>query len=40
MMETTYMFKAAVDGFLLGWGICYIVCCASERRKAKGKGGK
>ena len=22
------MFKSAVDGFLLGWGICYLVCCA------------
>ena len=32
-METTYMFKSAVDGFLLGWGICYLVCCARERRK-------
>ena len=32
-METVYLIKAVLDGFLLGYGVCYIVCCARERRK-------
>lgn len=27
-METVYLIKAALDGFLIGWGTCYLVCCA------------
>jgi len=27
-METVYLIKAVLDGFLIGWGTCYLVCCA------------
>ncbi len=27
-MDTVYLIKAAVDGFLIGWGTCYLVGCA------------
>lgn len=27
-MDTVYLIKAALDGFLIGWGTCYLVCCA------------
>ena len=27
-METVYLIKAALDGFLIGWGTCYLVGCA------------
>lgn len=32
-METVYLIKAVLDGFLIGWGICYLVCCARERKE-------
>ena len=32
-METVYLIKAVLDGFLIGWGTCYLVGCARERRK-------
>ena len=27
-METVYLIKAVLDGFLIGWGTCYLVGCA------------
>ena len=27
-METVYLIKAVLDGFLIGWGTCYLFCCA------------
>lgn len=27
-METVYLIKAGLDGFLIGWGTCYLVGCA------------
>ena len=27
-MDTVYLIKAVLDGFLIGWGTCYLVCCA------------
>ena len=29
-METGYLIKAVLDGFLIGWGVCYLVCRARE----------
>ena len=33
-METVYIIKAVLDGFLIGWGTCYLVCCARAWLKA------
>lgn len=27
-MDTVYLIKALLDGFLIGWGTCYLVGCA------------
>lgn len=32
-METCYLIKAVLDGFLIGWGTCYLVGFARERLK-------
>lgn len=37
-METVYLIKAALDGFLIGWGTCYLVGCAREWLKKQEAG--
>lgn len=40
MMEAVYLIKAALDGFLIGWGTCYLVGCERAWLERAGKGGE